>query len=111
MTGWIQNQFVIFSGQKEHADEAIKETQEYIEQHYADHLLVDSLAERVAISLRNFVRRFKKATNNTPLEYIQRVRVEAAKRRLESSTLNVQEVMYESGYNDDKSFREYFQEV
>jgi len=50
----------------------------------------------------------KKATNNTPLEYIQRVRIEAAKKRLESSTLNVQQVMYETGYNDDKSFRNIF---
>ncbi len=103
-----QNQFVIFNGQKEHPDEAIKEVQEYVEQHYADQLSVESLANSAAISLRNFVRRFKKATNNTPLEYIQRVRVEAAKKNLESSTLNVQEVMYESGYNDDKSFRNIF---
>ena len=103
-----QNQFVIFSGQKEHSDEAIKGVQGYIERHYADQLNVESLANEAAISGRNFVRRFKKATNNTPLEYIQRVRVEAAKRKLESSTLSVQQVMYESGYNDDKSFRNIF---
>ncbi|MEQ9266359.1 MAG: helix-turn-helix domain-containing protein [Balneolaceae bacterium] len=103
-----QNQFVIFSGQKEHSDEAIKAVQEYVELHYSDQLSVESLADKSLISRRNFVRRFKKATNNTPLEYIQRVRIEAAKKRLESSTLNVQQVMYESGYNDNKSFRNTF---
>ncbi len=103
-----QNQFAIFNGQKEHSDQAIKTTQEYIEQNYAGKLNVQKLAEKAAISSRNFVRRFKKATQNTPLEYIQRVRIEAAKKKLESSTLNVHQVMYESGYNDDKAFRNIF---
>ena len=103
-----QNQFVIFNGQKEHQDMEIKAVQEYIEQHYANKLRVERLAHKAAISNRNFVRRFRKATNNTPLEYIQRVRIEAAKKRLESSTMNIQEVMYESGYNDDKTFRNLF---
>lgn len=103
-----QNQFVIFSGQKEHSDDAIRAVQEYVELHYSDQLSVESLADKSLISRRNFVRRFKKATNNTPLEYIQRVRIEAAKKRLESSTLNVQQVMYESGYSDNKSFRNIF---
>ncbi len=103
-----QNQFVIFNGQKEHSDETIKEIQEYIEQHFAEHLVVEALADQSAMSSRNFVRRFKKATHNTPIEYIQRVRVEAAKKLLESSTWGVQQVMYECGYQDDKSFRNIF---
>ncbi len=103
-----QNQFVIFSGQKEHSDEAIKSIQNHIEEHYSEKLSVESLAHQAAISSRNFVRRFKKATFNTPLEYIQRVRVEAAKKRLESSTLNVNQVMYKSGYSDVKAFRTVF---
>ncbi|MEL7121256.1 MAG: helix-turn-helix domain-containing protein [Bacteroidota bacterium] len=106
-----QNQFVIFNGQKENQDEEIKEVQEFIEQHYQEKLSVEQLANSAAISKRNFVRRFKKATNNTPLEYIQRVRIEAAKKSLESSTLNVQQAMYESGYNDDKTFRNIFKRL
>ncbi|MBT8190638.1 MAG: helix-turn-helix transcriptional regulator [Saprospiraceae bacterium] len=51
---------------------------------------------------------FKKATSNTPLEYIQRVRIEAAKKSLESSTKTILEVMYSIGYNDDKAFRNTF---
>lgn len=103
-----QNQFAIFTGQKEHTDVAIKEIQDHIETHYSEKLSVETLAHQAAISSRNFVRRFKKATFNTPLEYIQRVRVEAAKKRLESSTLNVNQVMYKSGYSDVKAFRTVF---
>lgn len=103
-----QNQFMIFSGQKEHTDEAIKTIQDHIEEHYSEKLSVEALAHQAAISNRNFVRRFKKATFNTPIEYIQRLRVEAAKKQLESSTMNVNQVMYKSGYKDTKAFRTVF---
>ena len=103
-----QNQFVIFNGQKEHADEPIKVAQRYIEDNFSEKLSVEELADKVAISRRNFVRRFKKATANTPLEYIQRVKVEAAKKNLESSTKNISEVMFDVGYSDTKAFRNIF---
>ena len=103
-----QSQFIIFSGQKEHSDEAIKEVQQYIEDHFEEKLNVESLAQQFAISTRNFIRRFKKATQNTPFEYIQRVKVEVAKKRFESSPLNITEVMYQVGYNDEKAFRKTF---
>ena len=103
-----QNQFAIFNGQKEHSDDEIMQVQEYIEDHYAEKLSVEALASRAAISNRNFVRRFKKATHNTPIEYIQRVRIEAAKKVLESSTSGVHQAMYDSGYQDDKTFRNLF---
>lgn len=103
-----QNQFIIFSGQKEHSDEAIKEAQLYIEENFEEKLSVENLAKRFAISSRNFIRRFKKATQSTPFEYIQRVKVEVAKKSFESSTLNINEVMYNVGYNDEKAFRKTF---
>lgn len=103
-----QNQFIIFVGQKDHSDNAIKDAQSYIENHFNDKISVEALASKAAISRRNFVRRFKKATSNTPLEYIQRVKIEAAKRSFESSTKNIKEVMYNVGYSDDKSFRNTF---
>lgn len=103
-----QNQFVIFNGQKEHSDEEILAVQEFIEVHYSDRLSIEALAEKTSTSSRNFVRRFKKATSNTPIEYIQRVRIEVAKKQLESSTMNVHQVMYHCGYNDDKTFRTLF---
>lgn len=103
-----QNQFVVFNGQKDHADEPIKSAQLFIESNYEEKISVEDLASRAAISRRNFVRRFKKATANTPLEYIQRVKIEAAKKNLESSTSNINEVMYKVGYNDTKAFRNIF---
>ena len=103
-----QNQFAIFQGQKDHSDDKIKEAQTYIEGNVSEKISVEGLAERVAISRRNFVRRFKKATKNTPIEYIQRVKVEAAKRSLESTQNNIAEVMFGVGYSDQKAFRSVF---
>ncbi len=106
-----QNQFIIFSGQKEHSDEAIKQAQIYIEENFEEKINIEGLAKKFAISSRNFIRRFKKATQNTPFEYIQRVKVEVAKKSFESSTLNINEVMYNVGYNDEKAFRKTFKKI
>lgn len=103
-----QNQFVIFSGQKEHGDEIIKEVQDYIEENFDSKFSIESLAEKFSISSRTFIRRFKKATLNTPGEYIQRVKVEVAKKSFESSTLPIHQIMYKVGYNDEKAFRKMF---
>ncbi|MBO6515429.1 MAG: helix-turn-helix domain-containing protein [Bacteroidia bacterium] len=103
-----QSQFAIFNGQKDHVDDVIKKAQEYIETNFSLKLSVEELANQFAVSRRNFVRRFKKATSNTPLEYIQRVKIEAAKKSLESSSRNISEVMMDVGYNDDKAFRNVF---
>ncbi len=103
-----QNQFVIFNGQKSHDDSEIKKAQNYIENNFGEKILIDHLAKTFAMSSRNFIRRFKKATRNTPSEYIQRVKVEAAKKSLESQCENVNEVMYNVGYSDPKAFRDIF---
>jgi transcriptional regulator GlxA family with amidase domain len=103
-----QNQFMIFNGQKEHDDHSIKQAQLYIENNFEGKLNVDEIANIVKMSSRSFLRRFKKATSNTPHEYIQRVKIEAAKKSLESTNFNVQQVMYNVGYIDEKSFRNTF---
>lgn len=103
-----QSQYAIFSGQKDHEDDAIKQIQEHIENNAAKKISVEQLAKKFGLSKRNFERRFKKATANTPVEYIQRVKVETAKRFLESSRKNVNDVMYDVGYADVKAFRAIF---
>ena len=103
-----QSQFTIFNGQKDHEDKPIMSAQSYIEENFKEKINVEELAIKFAISRRNFVRRFKKATANTPLEYIQRVKVEAAKKSLETSAESISNVMYDVGYNDQKSFRNTF---
>ena len=106
-----QSSFVIFQGQKEHGDESIKRAQIYIEDNYQEKLTVDQLADLLALGRRNLERRFKKATANSVVEYIQRVKIEAAKNRLETSPDNVNEVMYHVGYADPKAFRVAFKRI
>jgi transcriptional regulator GlxA family with amidase domain len=106
-----QSSFIIFQGQKEHVDEQIKTAQEFIENNYQDKITVDQLASMLALGRRNLERRFKKATANTVVEYIQRVKIEAAKMSLESSRQNVNEVMYKVGYTDTKAFRTTFKRI
>jgi transcriptional regulator GlxA family with amidase domain len=106
-----QSGFMIFNPQKDHEDDSIKKAQEFIEHNVTDKISVEDLAVRFAIGRRNFERRFKKATNNTPVEYIQRVKMEAAKKSLELSRKNVNEVMYDVGYSDTKAFRTVFKRI
>ena len=103
-----QSSFIIFQGQKDHADEPVKQAQEFIEKNYHERITVEQLTTMLALSRRNFERRFKKATSNTVVEYMQRVKIEAAKKGLESGRKNVNELMYEVGYSDTKAFRTVF---
>ncbi len=106
-----QSPFAIFMGQKTHEDEPIKQAQLFMENNVSAIVSVDQLSDMFAISRRNFERRFKKATSNTPVEYLQRVKIEAAKKSLESSRENVNEVMYSVGYSDSKAFRTTFKKI
>lgn len=103
-----QSSFIIFQGQKDHEDELVKQAQEFIEKNYHERITVEQLTTMLALSRRNFERRFKKATSNTVVEYMQRVKIEAAKKGLESGQKNVNELMYEVGYSDTKAFRTVF---
>jgi transcriptional regulator GlxA family with amidase domain len=100
--------FSIFKGQKSHRDELIMSAQEYLENHFDQKFSINELADRFGLGRRTFERRFKLATTNTPVEYIQRIKVEAAKKQLEIGRKTVSDVMYYVGYNDPKAFREVF---
>jgi transcriptional regulator GlxA family with amidase domain len=106
-----QSPFTIFQGQKSHEDESIKKAQEFIEANFQEKITVDQLASMFAIGRRNFERRFKKATSNTISEYIQRVKIEATKKGLETSMKTINELMYDVGYNDTKAFRTVFKKI
>lgn len=106
-----QNKFMMFKGQRNHSDEEIKKTQDYIEKNIEEKITIDELADLARIGRRTFERRFKQATNNSVLEYIQRVKIEAAKRSLETSRKNINEVMFDVGYTDTKAFREVFKKI
>lgn len=106
-----QAPFVIFMGQKEHGDELVKKAQEFIENNYADRITTEQLTGLLFTDKRNLERRFKKATANTVGEYVQRVRVEAVKKGLETSDKTIMELMHEVGYSDTKAFRSVFKKI
>jgi transcriptional regulator GlxA family with amidase domain len=106
-----QSPFQIFRGQKLHEDEDMVKVQNYIEANYTEKISVDNLCHTFGIGRRTFERRFKKATNNSIVEYMQRVKIEAAKRQLETGRKTVSEVMYDVGYNDSKAFRDLFKKI
>jgi transcriptional regulator GlxA family with amidase domain len=106
-----QDVFAIFKGQRNHHDTDILGMQEFIEKNYTEKLTIEVLAGKINAGHRTFERRFKQATNNTVKEYIQRVRVEAAKQFFEASQKNVLEVMLDVGYTDTKAFRDIFKRV
>lgn len=103
-----QSSYAMFGTQKAHSDDDILRAQSIIENEIADAPSVEDVARRVAMSKRNFVRRFKSATGNVPRDYIQRVRVEAAKRALESGRQSVATVARRVGYEDVVAFRKVF---
>ena len=103
-----QSPFTIFTGQKDHEDKEIRNAQLFMENNVSEKMLVSELADKFAIGRRHFDRRFIKATGNTPAEYLQRLKVEAAKKALEMTRKTVNEVMYDTGYSDTKAFRDVF---
>ena len=106
-----QSHFAVFKGQRLHKDNDILKAQTYIEENHHLSLNIDDIAEKSNMSKRNFIRRFKKATQNTPFEYLQRVKIEAAKKALEKGNQNINLLMYDAGYNDIKTFREVFKKI
>jgi transcriptional regulator GlxA family with amidase domain len=103
-----QSTFSIFKFQHEHPDEVITKAQLYMEKNYKQPLTLEDLAGRSNMSVRNFIRRFEQATTNTPFEYLQRVRVEAAKKILETKKDGVEQVAARCGYEDVDYFRKIF---
>lgn len=106
-----QSAFTIFTGQKSHGDEMVKSAQIYIENNLQQKISIEQLSSRFAVGRRNFDRRFIRATGNTPVEYLQRVKIESAKKAFETSRKTINEVMYEVGYSDQKAFREVFRKI
>lgn len=106
-----QAHFSVFRGLNQHGDTLVLKAQAYIEENFQNELSVEQVSAVANMSKRNFIRRFKQATQHTPLEYIQKVKIEAAKKRLENSDQSIQALMYDVGYNDSKTFRDIFKRM
>ncbi|HJT73520.1 MAG TPA: helix-turn-helix domain-containing protein [Chitinophaga sp.] len=103
-----QAYFSMFLPEKKHADPLISEVQQRMEKGFQKPGTVESFMEDIPASRRNFVRRFKQATGITPIEYLQKTRMEAAKHFLEQTDNSILAVMLDCGYNDIKAFRKVF---
>jgi transcriptional regulator GlxA family with amidase domain len=101
--------FAIVPLKTDHSDDAIAGAQEWMHKNFARAFPLEDPARRVGMSVRNFVRRFKQATGDSPLSYLQKLRVAAAKRMLESNYRTMQEISDAVGYQDIAFFRALFQ--
>lgn len=103
-----QSPYVSFKAQKKHEDKPILAAQDWLEQHYKSDISMDALAEKVGLGTRTFKRRFKLATNENPINYLQRIRVEQVKAKLEKTTEAINQIIWSVGYEDISSFRQLF---
>ncbi len=101
--------FAVVPLKTDHNDDAISTAQDWLHENFHKPFPLDAPARRVGMSLRNFVRRFKQATGDSPLIYLQKLRIAAAKRLLESDHRTMQEISDAVGYQDVAFFRALFQ--
>ena len=92
-------------------DNLVKDVQLIINKEYANLKNIEKALEKIPSSRRNIIRRFKQSTGMTPIRYLQKTKIEAAKKLLENSDKDVLEVMLSSGYNDMKNFRQLFKSL
>lgn len=106
-----QAAFQVFESPTGHGDAAILTAQRWIADNYAVAQPVEEMASRSGLSPRTLARRFKAATGHTPLNYVQRIRVEHAKRRLETGAEPIEEIAWKVGYEDTAAFRRLFKRI
>lgn len=106
-----QAPFVNFRGCKNHGDKPILKVQQWLDKNYRGKVVVKQLAQASGLNERTFLRRFRKATGEAPLEYVQRLRVERAKRLLSGSAQPLEQITRSVGYEDVSSFRRLFKQL
>ncbi len=103
-----QTPYMVQDFWKKHTDDIVLSSQKFMESNYTKKISIDSLSRDLGISPRHFKRRFKVATGENPLTYLQLLRVESAKNRLETTRDPINEVTWGVGYEDINSFRKLF---
>jgi len=106
-----QRQYASFSPCRQHQDSVIHALQDWLRVHATESFSIALLAEKANLSERQLKRRFKQATNETPLAYVQALRIEAAKHALETSHAQIEQVSRLSGYEDVRFFRQLFKRI
>ncbi|MBS0345842.1 MAG: helix-turn-helix domain-containing protein [Proteobacteria bacterium] len=96
--------------ERDHADALVERAQQWLQRHMTQELRISELAAALAVSDRTLIRRFKAALQQTPLTYLQDLRLEAARRLLETGALSVDLIAGEVGYTDTSSFSRLFRQ-
>lgn len=108
---WHQDEltpFMVFEGKCDHGDGEIRSAQHWLEQYFSVAHPVEEMVKRSRLAERTFKRRFTQATGLSPLVYVQRLRIEDAKRRLERTEAPIDEISWRVGYEDPAFFRRLF---
>ncbi|MDK9706467.1 MAG: helix-turn-helix domain-containing protein [Desulforhopalus sp.] len=105
-----QAPYYIFRREREHGDAEIEKAQRYLEDNFSGTIMIDEVAGHVRISPRHFKRRFKEATGSSPVQYLQMVRIEAARKKLETTLSTIDEITRQIGYEDSSTFRRLFKQ-
>jgi transcriptional regulator GlxA family with amidase domain len=103
--------YIVFEGRKDHGDAAIAEAQAWLAKHFAVASPVEEMVRRSKLAERTFKRRFREATGFAPIDYVQRLRIEDAKRRLERTDAPADEIAWKVGYEEPAFFRRLFKRV
>ena len=103
-----QTSFAVVPIGRDHGDAVIRKGEDWLHNHFPDDIDLDRVADHLKLTPRTFLRRFKAATGETPLAYLQRLRIEAAKPMLEDDRMTIQEVSLAVGYEDVAFFRDLF---
>ena len=91
-----------------HHDELVQNVQNWLEQHFHESFSLDDIATRFNVTTRTLIRHFKQALDLPPNQYLQAIRIEAARKRLEETDQAVDVIMQNIGYQDPSSFRRLF---
>ena len=103
--------FAALSIGRRHEDNMVSAAQVWVADNYADANPVSGMAAQSGLSERNFLRRFKRATGQSPLEYVQTLRVEEAKQLLETSAMPLEDIAAQVGYTEPSAFRSLFRRL
>ncbi len=106
-----QSYFGTFVPSHSHKDDLVKKVQDTIEMKFRDIKTIEEIIRTIPSSRRNIVRRFKQVIGIPPIEYLQYIRIEAAKKQLEQTNWNINEIIDHTGYTDPKSFRKVFNKI
>lgn len=100
--------YMVFEGRTDHGDGEILSAQRWLDGNFAAARPVEEMVKRSKLAERTFKRRFVSATGVAPIDYVQRLRIEDAKRRLERTEASVEEISWRVGYEDAAFFRRLF---